>query len=178
MVPSLGVEALHIPGSAPQQVAAALAHNPAVKIAEPDYVLEVDATNDPGYDELWGLDNRGQTGGLTDVDVDAPEAWAHTTGSSDVIVAVIDTGIDISHPDLAANIWTNPGEIAGNGIDDDRDGYVDDVHGWDFYNGDDSVFDHREARTTTAPTCPAPSPPSRTTASGSSASRRVSGSCR
>ena len=108
VVPGLGVEALHIPGNAPQQVAAALAHNPAVQIAEPDYVLEVDATNDPGYDELWGLDNRGQTGGLTDVDVDAPEAWAHTTGSSDVIVAVIDTGTDISHPDLAAEHLDQP----------------------------------------------------------------------
>jgi len=99
--------------------------------------------NDPSFTTLYGLNNVGQTGGTTDADIDAPEAWNVTTGSSATIVAVIDTGIDYTHPDLAANIWTNPGEIAGNGVDDDHNGFVDDVHGYDFVNNDgDPMDDH------------------------------------
>lgn len=68
----------------------------------------------------------------------AYDAWDSTTGSKDVIVAVLDTGIDLDHPDLVQNIWTNPGEIAGDGIDNDGNGYVDDVHGWDFVEDDNT----------------------------------------
>lgn len=105
---------------------------PGVRYAEPNtkYELAV-APNDPRYLQQWGYDNVGQTGGTPDADVDAPEAWGHTTGSHDVIVAVVDTGIDYTHPDLAGNMWTNPDEIAGNGIDDDSNGWIDDVHGID-----------------------------------------------
>ena len=71
----------------------------------------------------------------------APEAWEVSTGSRGINVGVVDTGIDYTHPDLAANIWVNPGEIAGNGIDDDGNGFVDDVHGYDFVNGDGDPFD-------------------------------------
>jgi subtilisin family serine protease len=78
---------------------------------------------DPLLGGLWGLTTEG---------VDAARAWNLTEGSSDVVVAVIDTGIDYTHPDLAANIWVNPGEIAGNGVDDDGNGFIDDVHGANF----------------------------------------------
>ena len=109
---------------------------------EPDLPITVESTpNDPRYDELYGLHNTGQSGGTSDADIDAPEAWEVTTGSRDIIVAVIDTGIDYTHPDLAANMWVNPGEIAGNGIDDDGNGFVDDVHGYDFANNDGDPFD-------------------------------------
>ena len=101
-----------------------------------------------------------------DADIDAPEAWDLTTGSAGVVVGVIDTGVDYNHPDLAANIWTNPGEIAGNGVDDDGNGFVDDIHGYDFVNNDgDPMDDNATERTSRAR-----SRPSATTAAASSAS--------
>lgn len=117
---------------------------PALSSAEPDYLVHMTGVpNDTRFTELWGMDNSGQTGGVADADIDAPEAWNLSTGSRNVLVGVIDTGIDYTHPDLAPNMWTNPNEIAGNGIDDDGNGYVDDSHGWDFYNMDnDSMDDH------------------------------------
>jgi len=113
-----------------------------VAVVEPDYfVYAIENTNDPRLLELWGLHNTGQTGGSTDKDIDAPEAWALQTGSKDVLVGVIDTGVDRDHEDLRENMWVNPNEIAGNGIDDDQNGYVDDIHGWDFYNNDNNPDD-------------------------------------
>ncbi len=93
--------------------------------------------NDPSFASQWALGGAGTSGpGLH-----AADAWGLTTGSRQVVVAVIDSGIDFNHPDLAANIWTNPLEIAGNGRDDDGNGYVDDVHGWDFVDNDNTPQD-------------------------------------
>ena len=95
------------------------------------------APNDPNFGAQWALGGEGASGpGLH-----AADAWGTTTGSRSVVVAVIDSGIDFAHPDLAANIWTNPLEIAGNGRDDDGNGYVDDVHGWDFVDNDNTPQD-------------------------------------
>jgi subtilisin family serine protease len=121
--------------------------NPNVAYAEPNWIVTHDATsNDPYYTggNLWGMYGDA-TSPTNQHGSQAGEAWAAgNVGSSAVAVGVIDTGVDISHPDLDANIWTNPDEIAGNGIDDDGNGYVDDVHGWDFHNGDATVFDSKD----------------------------------
>jgi len=110
-----------------------------VKYAELNTLRYIDATpNDTQFSSLWGLNNTGQTGGTFDADIDAPEAWNSFTGSPNMVVADIDTGLDMTHPDIAANVYTNPGELPGNGLDDDGNGFVDDMHGWDFaYNDND-----------------------------------------
>ncbi|MFG0325924.1 MAG: S8 family serine peptidase [Phycisphaerales bacterium JB037] len=114
---------------------------------EPNRVAEVARVpNDPFFNEQWQLENTGQFipgSGLGTIGADAnlPAAWDLTVGSRDAIVAVIDTGIDIDHPDLADNLWVNPGEIPGNGIDDDGNGFIDDIHGWDFGENDSNPDD-------------------------------------
>jgi Subtilase family/Fervidolysin N-terminal prodomain/Abnormal spindle-like microcephaly-assoc'd, ASPM-SPD-2-Hydin/HYDIN/CFA65/VesB-like, Ig-like domain/FlgD Ig-like domain/Viral BACON domain len=115
-----------------------------IEYIEPNYIVQANETpNDPLFPQLYGLNNTGQTGGTVDADIDAPQAWDVFTGSSSVLIGVIDTGVDYTHPDLAANIWTNPGEIPGNNIDDDNNGFIDDVHGYDFINNDgDPMDDH------------------------------------
>ena len=128
------------------QLQSTLSQLPGFKYVEPDFVMSATATipNDSQFSSLWGMNNTGQTGGVVDADIDAPEAWDLTTGSSDIVIGVIDTGVDYTHPDLAANIWTNPGEIAGDGIDNDNNGFVDDVHGWDFVNDDSDPMDDND----------------------------------
>ncbi|HUP77172.1 MAG TPA: S8 family serine peptidase, partial [Pirellula sp.] len=109
--------------------------------ASPDFTVSARATpNDPSFGSLWGLSNNGSQGGFVTADIDADQAWDYGT-STNVVIAVIDTGVDYRHQDLAANIWSNSGEIAGNGIDDDRNGYVDDTRGWDFANNDNDPMD-------------------------------------
>lgn len=118
--------------------------NPNVEVAEYNYLRYAAVIpNDPRFDELWGMHNTGQTGGTPDADIDAPEAWDIATGNSEVIIGVIDTGVEYTHEDLAANIWTNPGEIPNNGVDDDGNGYVDDIHGVNTITGTgDPMDDH------------------------------------
>ncbi len=123
------------------QTISLLALDPNVEYAEPNYMLTAaDIPNDPRFADLYGLNNSGQTGGVVDADIDAPEAWDLQTGA-DTVIAVIDTGVDYNHNDLAANIWRNAGEIANNRIDDDGNGYIDDIRGWDFANNDNDPVD-------------------------------------
>ncbi|MFQ5444138.1 MAG: S8 family serine peptidase, partial [Nitrospinales bacterium] len=115
-----------------------------VEYAEPDYEYQLDLTPDDTFFGLqWNLHNTGQSGGTVDADIDAPEAWDIQTGDGSVIVGTIDTGVDYNHVDLAANMWINTGEIASNGIDDDGNGYIDDIHGINSINGvGDPLDDH------------------------------------
>jgi len=108
--------------------------DPNVEYAEPNYIYYASVVpNDPRYSSLYAMDI-----------MDAPAAWDKQTGSSNIIVGVIDTGVDLDHEDLQANIWQNPGETPGNGVDDDGNGFVDDVNGWDFKNNDSNPNDDND----------------------------------
>ncbi len=129
----------------------------AVEYAEPDHLYRLGATpNDSSYPLLWGMNNTGQTvngdPGIANADIDANLAWDLTTGSSTFVVGMADSGLRSTHVDLAGNRWTNPGEIAGNNIDDDGNGYIDDVWGWDFWNNDRDPTDDNGHGTHTAGT--------------------------
>ena len=96
--------------------------------------------NDPLFDSQWHLLNTGQSLGLLDLDIRAPEAWKRQSASPNITVAVIDGGIDVEHPDLVNNIWSNQNEIPENGIDDDKNGFIDDLNGWNFVENTPSVI--------------------------------------
>jgi len=127
------------------QVTTTLGDLSAIEYIEPNFVVWADATipNDPDFPSMWGLHNIGQLNGTADADIDAPEVWDITTGSGSAVVGVIDTGVDYNHVDLVDNMWQNPGEIPGDGIDNDNNGFIDDVYGWDFRNNDNDPFDDR-----------------------------------
>jgi subtilisin family serine protease/Tol biopolymer transport system component len=131
-LPILGWQVLQLPPGI--EVATALDYYrrlPNVAFAEPNFRIRLFATpNDPRREALWGLDR-----------INAAQAWDQSTGDADIVVATIDTGIDYDHPDLAANVWTNPGEIPGNNVDDDQNGYIDDVHGINTLNHSGDVRD-------------------------------------
>ncbi|MFN2389310.1 MAG: S8 family serine peptidase, partial [Actinomycetota bacterium] len=146
-----GTELLRLPPSATVVDAQrTLENRPAVLYAEPNHIYTMSSTtpNDPRFAELWGLDNTGQSingsAGMAGADINAPEAWDTTTGSDTITVAVADTGVAYDHPDLAPNVWANPGEggtKASNGLDDDGNGYVDDWRGWDWVQDDNDPRD-------------------------------------
>ncbi|MFM7245302.1 MAG: S8 family serine peptidase [Planctomycetaceae bacterium] len=137
-----GLELVVAPGVSPGAMQAWAAGIDGVAGIEPDVAIRPTAVpNDPSFREQWGLRNTGQSGGTSGADIAAVAAWDVTTGSRSVVVAVIDSGFDYTHPDLAANVWRNPGEVPGDGIDNDGNGFVDDVHGWDFANDDADPMD-------------------------------------
>ncbi len=123
----LGAAVLLAPAETAPRVAAELGRQPGVlaaEVARPVHAADT-IPNDPGWPQQYGPAH-----------IQAPTAWDVTQGSAAVVLAVVDSGMDFSHPDLAGRAWMNPGETPGNGIDDDRNGYVDDVNGWDFVNSD------------------------------------------
>jgi serine protease len=119
--------------------------DPRVEFAEPDYfVYAMDTVpNDPFFSQMWGLSPAGCSfcdPGQQTPNIDATKAWDTTTGSDDVVAVVLDTGAQLQHEDLSANAWVNPGEIPGNGVDDDGNGFVDDVNGWNFFDGNNTTY--------------------------------------
>ncbi|TAG89144.1 MAG: hypothetical protein EAZ18_21140, partial [Oscillatoriales cyanobacterium] len=157
----LGIDIWQIPSGKVEQTISAYKNDPRIEYIEPDYIITLEdiqkpsptqeklatitpqatTPNDPSYTQLWGLNNTGQSGGTADADIDAPEAWDIQKGNPNLVIGVIDTGVDYNHPDLVGNIWTNPGEIAGDGIDNDNNGYIDDTRGWDFAYNDNNPMD-------------------------------------
>jgi subtilisin family serine protease len=110
--------------------------NPLVLFSHPNFwaIYERNETipNDPLFGNQWHHRNTGQNGGTVDADADTTLAWDFTTGSANVVIGIVDNGFDLTHQDLSANVFTNPGEISNNGVDDDGNGFVDDVNGWNF----------------------------------------------
>jgi subtilisin family serine protease len=138
--PGAGIDAV------PQAVQALTAETNAVAYAEPDFIIHALDTlpTDALFGGQWALQNTGQNGGTPGTDIRAPAAWDISRGSSNVLVAVLDTGIDYNHPDLAANIWINPGEVgilSTNTLDDDGNGYTNDFHGWNFVSENNNPID-------------------------------------
>ena len=131
------------PGVSLESSIALLRNRPDLAEVQPNYLYQVtELPDDPNFPALqWNLRNTGQQGGTLSADIGMEAAWNLSTGSDDVVVAVLDTGCETSHPDLAGNIWTNPLEIPGNGIDDDANGYIDDVNGWNSYTMSSDVQD-------------------------------------
>lgn len=141
-----------------------LNHHPLVKVIQPNGTVQLmQTTNDLYAGSQWSIDNPGsyliyssegvkEVFATPDIDMDVAEAWLHMKQEKikrrQVVVAIIDTGVDYTHPDLAENIWVNLNEIPNDGIDNDNNGYVDDIYGWDFYNDDASVCHYKYDRRT------------------------------
>ena len=145
----IGVRRIKLPSDiSVKEAVAQYKMDPNVKYAEPNYIIHFAAMpNDSAFGELWGLHNTGQqvngVTGTQDADIDAPEAWDITTGSDNVIIAVLDSGVAYLHPEINPNIWLNNAELNGTGgVDDDNNGYVDDIYGWDFWANDNNPEDY------------------------------------
>ena len=158
-----GLQVVQLPnGTDVQSAITAYESNPDVLYAQPDYIISIipdqpgsiineinSATilslpNDADFSYQWGFHNTGLAGGTPGADINAPAAWDISTGSNSVVVAVIDTGVLYTHSDLASNIWINTDELPGNGIDDDLNGYTDDIRGWNFVNSSNNPIDDQE----------------------------------
>lgn len=145
---SIGVEHWRLPEGADTEASVRrLTALPEIEYAEPNYVYAPQAVpNDPDFGLLWHLHNTGQwvngSAGTPGADISAAAAWDVETGDPGMVIAVIDSGVAYEHPDLIQNVWTNGGEIPDNGLDDDGNGYADDVHGWDFVNDDNNPSDY------------------------------------
>jgi len=144
-----GLSLVNLPaGVSVEKALVAFNQTKGILYAQPDYEIRLDSIqqnipNDEYFDDLWGMHNIGQTGGLVDADIDAPEAWDIWIGNRDIIIALLDSGVDYTHPDLSANMWINEAEFNGtSGVDDDGNGYVDDIHGWDFADNDSDPIDY------------------------------------
>lgn len=147
LVPRLGIYKIYIVSDNISEEVA-LAHfrqNPFVRSAQLDHYVSRRQSfpDDTQFSQQWDMHNTGVNGAVEDADIDAPEAWDITTGGltvlgDTIVVAVVDGGCDLNHNDLVSNIWTNYHEIPGNNIDDDNNGYIDDIHGWDAYDSDGS----------------------------------------
>jgi len=159
-LPSIGADVLHVDKS--RSISAwiqMLEYHPWVEYVEPNYKVRTNTSgasiplpNDTFFNYLWSLNNTGQfKGSIANADIDAPEAWKLYRPISTIVVAVVDTGVDYNHPDLAGNIWINAQEDINhdgkftkndlNGKDDDHDGLVDDVIGWNFNAGTNNPMD-------------------------------------
>ncbi|RTZ97803.1 MAG: hypothetical protein DSY90_06200 [Deltaproteobacteria bacterium] len=139
-----------------------LRNDPRIEYVEPNYYMKPSVVpNDPLFNQQWGLQNTGQTvnhvTGKPGADIQATDAWLLTPGSDAIIIAVIDTGVDMGHPDIRPNLWVNTGELAGaaslddwqaNGLDDDGNGYKDDIVGWDFNFNTNNPIDFRDGHGT------------------------------
>jgi len=137
----LGIHDLRVPeGADVLAVVAAMRATGLVEYAEENtYGIWLGDANDPLYVAQWALKNTGQTGGVPDADIDCDLAWDITVGETSIVIATIDSGVEITHEDLVGGMWRNPGEIPQNSVDDESNGYVDDYDGWDFYNGSPGV---------------------------------------
>ena len=134
-----GLEVLKLPSGKDTAAAIkALKAQPGVAYVQPNYLYKpcFPAPNDPRFGEQWGLENPT----TPNVDIGALQAWDYTTGAGDIVVAVLDEGVDPNHPELAANIWVNPADPL-DGLDNDSNGLVDDTNGWDFFWNDNTVFE-------------------------------------
>lgn len=133
---SSGQFLVRAPHISTEDIVKSIAKRPELEFVEPNMLSqEMRVPNDPLFSSLYGLRNS------SDRDIDADQAWDLTTGKKNIVIGVLDSGVDFTHPDLAANIWTNPGEIPGDRIDNDGNGFVDDVHGFDFVNWDSNPMD-------------------------------------
>jgi RHS repeat-associated protein len=140
-----GVERLALAeGENPDMVASQLRSNPLVEFVEPNFLITADqlTPNDPRFPEQWALSNTGHTSGAAGADIQAAAAWQQTTGLAKTVIAVIDSGIDFTHNDLRANRWENAKE-RGNSRDDDRNGFIDDLNGWDWVTGSNATGDQQ-----------------------------------